>query len=54
MLKSLRIVKIIDREGLDHAGEIKARLKRRAGPAEQGAQAGHPAPPDERGKSKEK
>ena len=53
MLKSLRIVKIIDREGLDHAGEIKARLKRRAGPAEPGPQTGHPAP-DERGKSKEK
>jgi hypothetical protein len=27
LLRSLRIVKIIDREGLDHAGEIKARLK---------------------------
>jgi hypothetical protein len=27
LLRSLRIVKIIDREGLQHAGEIKARLK---------------------------
>ena len=27
LLKSLRIVKIIDREGLEHASEIKARLK---------------------------
>ena len=27
LLKSLRIVKIIDREGLDHAGDIRARLK---------------------------
>jgi len=29
LLKSLRIVKIIDREGLDHASEIKERLKKR-------------------------
>ena len=29
LLKSLRIVKIIDREGLDHASEIKERLKQR-------------------------
>ncbi len=29
LLGSLRIVKIIDRERLDHAGEIKARLKLR-------------------------
>ena len=39
LLRSLRIVKIIDREGLDHAGEIKARLKLKraaAAPAESG------------------
>ena len=27
LLRSLWIVRVIDREGLDHAGEIKARLK---------------------------
>jgi hypothetical protein len=27
LLRSLRIVRIIDREGLDHAGEIRSRLK---------------------------
>ena len=37
LLRSLRIVKIIDKEGLDHAGEIRSRLKskrslRRSGP----------------------
>ena len=50
LLRSLRIVKIIDREGLDHAGEIKARLKRKAEPGEPGPRAGRPAP-DERSKS---
>ena len=29
LLKSLRIVKIIDREGLKHSSEIKTRLKRK-------------------------
>jgi hypothetical protein len=29
LLKSTRIVKIIDREGLEHANEIKARFRRR-------------------------
>jgi hypothetical protein len=29
MLKSLKIVEIIAREGLRHSGEIKARLKRK-------------------------
>jgi hypothetical protein len=29
MLRSMRIVKIIDRESLKHAGEIKTRLKRK-------------------------
>jgi hypothetical protein len=32
LLKSMAIVKMIDREGLNHAGEIKARLKRRGAP----------------------
>ncbi|UCF96161.1 MAG: hypothetical protein JSV89_13355 [Spirochaetaceae bacterium] len=32
LLKSLSIVRIIDREGLKHAPEIKARLKRRGKP----------------------
>ena len=39
LLRSLRIVKIIDREGLDHAGEIKVRLKLKraaAAPGESG------------------
>jgi hypothetical protein len=30
LLKSTKIVSIIDREGLEHASEIKARLKNRA------------------------
>ena len=30
LLKSMGIVRIIDREGLRHAGEIKTRLKRKA------------------------
>ena len=51
LLRSLRIVKIIDSEGLDHAGEIKARLKRKAGPGEPGPPAGRPGP-HERGNSK--
>jgi hypothetical protein len=29
LLKSLRIVKIIDKEGLDHASEIKIRFKQK-------------------------
>jgi hypothetical protein len=29
MFKSIRIVKIIDREGLTHSSEIKSRLKRK-------------------------
>jgi len=39
LLRSLRIVRIIDQEGLDHAGEIKARLKNKraaAAPKESG------------------
>ena len=32
LLKSIRIVKIIDREGLKHSGEIKTRLKRKGSP----------------------
>jgi hypothetical protein len=59
LLRSLRIVKIIDREGLDHAGEIRARLKGKAPasssprPGETGPQ-GKSAAADEQNKSKEK
>lgn len=53
LLRSLRIVKIIDREGLDHAGEIKARLKLKraaAAPAESG-ETGAAKRPGERNES---
>ena len=32
LLRSIRIVKIIDREGLKHSSEIKTRLKRKGSP----------------------
>ena len=43
LLKSLRIVKIIDKEGLDHASEIKVRLKQKRSLGRSGESAG----PDE-------
>ena len=47
LLRSLRIVKIIDQEGLEHACEIKARLKAKrsaAAAAESGGTGGKKQP----------